>query len=132
MTDIFYRQPIKPATSTVKPLRENTLHRDRIAYTVRKNVTIATSKVGKGFLTEVAIWYGREHWSTWTVVAAAESHAKARIAHARVVAAYRAPKALTRVGGCMMCGKEVEYPDFTDLCNNCESANLKWAWENEQ
>lgn len=29
--------------------------------------------------------------------------------------------------GCMMCGGEVEFPDFTALCNSCEDAELDYA-----
>ena len=72
--------------------RPNNLNRDRIAYTTRASVTIATSRVGKGFLTEVAVWdrVNRRHFGGWTVVAASESRSKARTAHSRVVDTYRA------------------------------------------
>lgn len=30
-------------------------------------------------------------------------------------------------GRCMMCGGLVEFPEFTSLCNRCDSANMRYA-----
>ena len=34
---------------------------------------------------------------------------------------------MPEVTGCVVCGGSVEFSQFTDLCNACDDAYLKWA-----